>query len=120
MDDSILNTIKKMLGGLDSADDSVFDTDIIVHINTAFDILHQLGVGPEEGFSIEDETSKWSDYSTNGRLINMAKTYIYLLVKKTFDPPSNSFVMDAINKDLKEYEWRLNVLANEAYNYTNV
>lgn len=120
MNDSILDTIKKMLGGLDSEDDGYFDTDIIVHINTAFDILHQLGLGPDEGFFIEDNSSKWSDFSTNGKLINMAKTYIYLLVRKTFDPPSNGFVMDAINKDLDEYEWRLNVLANEAHNYTNV
>lgn len=120
MNDSILDTIKKMLGGFDSDEDTHFDTDIIIHINTAFDILHQLGLGPEEGFYIEDNSSVWSDFSTNGKIINMAKTYIYLLVRKTFDPPTSGFVMDAINKDLDEYEWRLNVLANEMKNYSDV
>lgn len=120
MNDSILDTIKQMLGGLDSEEDTAFDTDIIVHINSAFGVLEQLDIGPSGGFFITDNSSKWSDYSTNEKQIHLVKTYIYLFVRKTLDPPSSGFVLDAINKDLKEYEWRLNVMANNAHNYTNV
>lgn len=120
MDDkSILDTIKHMLGGLDSGEDDHFNTDIIVHINSAFEVLHQLGLGPEEGFYIEDNSATWGDYLTNSKCVRLVSTYIYLFVRKSFDPPANSFLLEAINKDLKEYEWRLNVLANEMHNYTN-
>lgn len=114
--ESILDTIKKMLGGSDSNDDTHFDMDILIHINSAFDVLHQLGIGPDD-FRIEDSSTTWDEYTTNSKCISLVATYIYLFVRKSFDPPTNSFLLDAINKDMKEYEWRLNVLANEARNY---
>lgn len=106
---SILNTIKKALG-LDPSYD-VFDTDIVMHINSTFATLSQLGVGPEEGFSIEDDSTTWQDFlglaETNKLLF--VKSYMYLKVRLLFDPPTTSFAIDAMKKNAEEYEWRLNV-----------
>ena len=106
---SILNTIKKALG-LDPSYD-VFDTDIVMHINSTFATLNQLGVGPEEGFSIEDDNATWQDFlglvETN-KLLSV-KSYMYLKVRLLFDPPTTSFAIDAMKKNAEEYEWRLNV-----------
>lgn len=105
MNDSILNSVKKVLG-IDAADTS-FDTDIIMHINSTFNILNQLGVG-EDGFAISDSTSKWSDF-LNDEKLNMTKSYVYAKVRKIFDPPQNSSAMQALTEAISEYEWRLNV-----------
>lgn len=103
--ESILLTIKKMLA-IESDFDG-FDTDIIVAINTAFMSLNQLGIGPEDGYSINDTEKKWSDYF--GAKINLegVKTYIYLKTRLIFDPPSNSFLVDAIARQIEELEHRL-------------
>lgn len=107
MEESILKSTKKILG-LD-ADYIAFDLDVITHINAAFSILDQLGVGPEGGFFIEDETALWSDYLLPPNQMNLVKTYIYLKVRVLFDPPATSFLISAANEQIKEYEWRLNV-----------
>ena len=107
MDDSILNTIKKQLGITE--DYTVFDNDLIVHINSVFLTLSQLGVGPDEGFFIEGKTDSWTDYIDEGVLLNSIKTYVYLKVKLLFDPPGSSYAIDAINNIIKELEWRINV-----------
>lgn len=104
--DSILNTIKKMLG-IDISY-TAFDVDIIVCINTAFFILQQLNVGPTEGFRIFDSSSVWDDFSTRAD-IEAVKSYVYLKTRVQFDPPSSSFVLDAMKNQIQEYEWRLNV-----------
>lgn len=105
MEESILDTIKDMLG-LDETYNA-FDTEIIAHINSAFFTLSQLGVGPEEGFSIKDCDSVWSDYIDPTSNLIAVQTFIKLKVQLMFDPPSNSFVVDAINKQLDELTWRL-------------
>lgn len=105
--DSILNTIKKMLGMTE--DYNAFDTDIIININMTFNILNQLGVGPKEGFSISDETTTWSDYISDMRKLEMVKTYIYLKVKNIFDPGTSNALNTAITNQIAELEWRLNV-----------
>ena len=107
MDDSILNTIKKQLGITE--DYTVFDNDLIIHINSVFLTLNQLGVGPDEGFFIEGKTDSWTDYIDEGVLLNSIKTYVYLKVKLLFDPPGSSYAIDAINNIIKELEWRINV-----------
>lgn len=104
MTNSILATIKKMLG-LD-ADYNAFDTDIIVHINSVFMVLNQLGVGPEKPYVITDGTNTWSDFSTTTDL-EALKTYVYIRVKNLFDPPDKSYVLESYNKILQELEWRL-------------
>lgn len=109
MEESILISIKKLLGI--AAEYTHFDTDIIIHINTVFMTLNQLGVGPEEGFRIEDDTAVWEDYIEEDDNLDAVKTYIYLKVKLVFDPPLNSSVTETIKQAINEYEWRLNIQA---------
>lgn len=107
MTESILDTIKQMLG-IPTAD-TAFDTDIIVHINGVFMALNQLGVGPETVYNIADKTAVWSDFTTDMVLYSAVKSYIYLKVKLAFDPPGTSFTQDALKSQIQEWEWRLNV-----------
>ena len=116
MSDSILNSIKKLLGLTE--DYKFFDADIIMHINMAFMILYQLGVGTEAPFSIEDETPVWSDFLGDSQDLYGVKTYIYLKVKLVFDPPQSSAVMEAIKQNIQELEWRLNVTADPKHTFT--
>ena len=109
-DDSILDTVKKMLGI--PQDYTQFDTDIVIHINSVLSILTQLGIGPNEGYSIEDNTSLWSDYIPDGKALSDIKTYVYLKVRLIFDPPSASSAVEAMNKLVSELEWRINVAAD--------
>lgn len=114
MNDSILNTIKKLLGL--SSDYTEFDTDIIIHINSVFSILQQLGVGPENGFSISDASTTWSSYTNNDKQINDVITYVYLKVRLLFDPPANSSILNAQKELVSELEWRLNVAVDDGTN----
>lgn len=106
--DSILITIKKMLGIAE--DYTQFDDDIIIHINTAFLNLTQLGVGPEEGFFIEDDVTSWDDFIEDNTQLQAVKSYIYLKVKLIFDPPLSSSVIESMNRMIAELEWRLNAV----------
>lgn len=103
--DSILTSIKKLLGL--SEEITAFDPDILMHINSVFLSLHQLGVGPDEGFFIDDAVPTWSDYVSDKLLGNSVKTYVYLNVRLLFDPPANSYAIDSINKLISKYEWRI-------------
>jgi len=105
--ESILESTKKVLG-LD-ADNTDFDVDVLMHINSVFSTLQQLGIGPEEGFAIEDDTAVWSDFLEEVKLLNNVKTYVYLRVRMLFDPPTTSFAIDAMRKQIEELEWRINV-----------
>ena len=109
INESILATIKKMLGLED--DYTPFDVDIVIHINSALMTLMQIGVGPKEGFTVEDYSQKWSDFLINPTNLNSVKTYTYLYVKMLFDPPTNSFVMEAMKRQVEEILFRLNVQA---------
>lgn len=104
--DSILNSVKKVIGL--TPENTQFDVDVIMHINTVFTILAQLGIGPDTGFSIADSTSKWSDYIADDLMNSALETYVALRVRMYFDPPQNSSLADAINKQIAELEWRLN------------
>lgn len=107
MQDSILMTIRKLVCGDPYADH--FDTDLLVHINACFSILNQLGVGPENGFVVTDDTQSWSSYIADNYILNMVKTYVMLKVRVIFDPPLTSSVLEAMNKEISQLEWRLNV-----------
>ena len=107
--DSILTSIKKLLGITEEYTN--FDPDIIMHINSVFMILNQLGVGPSNGFRIEDDSAVWEDYITNDDDLDAVKTYIHLKVKLLFDPPLNASVIEAIKLTIAELEWRLTVKA---------
>ena len=108
--DSILTSIKKMLGIAEEYEQ--FDADIIMHINSVFMILTQLGVGPSEGFSIEDDSAIWSDFIQDSTNIESVKSYVYLRVKLLFDSTSlGSPVIEAMNRQSSDLEWRLNIEA---------
>ena len=113
--ESILNSIKKVLGIYE--EDTSFDIDIIMHINTVFMILTQMGVGPSEGFSVYDARDTWDDYLSDISLIEAAKTYIALKVRLIFDPPASSAMIEAMNRTISELEWRLNVQADYARSF---
>ena len=113
MSESILNTIKVMLNVEDDCD--AFDTEIIAYINSALFTLSQFGIGPEEGFSITGPIELWSDYITSEKNLTAVQTFIKLKVQLLFDPPSNSFVVDAINKQIEELGWRLCLEAEQSY-----
>ncbi len=110
MEDSILTSIKKMLGI--EKDYTHFDSDIIMHINSVFTILTQLGVGPSDGFSIENDSTKWSEFLVDRKTLQLVKSYMYFRVKLLFDSTTlPSAVITSINEQIREFEWRLSVAA---------
>jgi len=111
--DSILTSTKKVLGIED--DYTVFDIDIIMHINSAFSTLLQVAdIGSPGGFEIADKEATWSEVIQDKKYLNSLKTYIVQKVRLAFDPPSTSFAIDAIDKQIKEAEWRLSLYAPPA------
>ena len=104
--ESILTSVKNQLGIMEDYD--CFDAALIMHINSVFLVLTQLGVGPSEGFFIEDDSSVWTDF-IKGNQLEMVKSYMFLKVKLLFDPPANSTLLDATNRMISEFEWRLNL-----------
>lgn len=108
--DSILTSIKKMLGI--EAEYTHFDEDIIMHINSVFMDLNQLGVGPEEGFAIEDDFATWVDFTPDVRKQQAVKSYMYLRVKLLFDSSTlPASVIAAMERLIDRWEFRLNVSA---------
>lgn len=105
MEESILITIKHLLGITEDYD--AFDIDVITFINSAFMTLQQLGVGPANGFTISGDNESWSDFLPTDKMLEGVKQYIFLRVKMVFDPPANSFVMEAMKQQKEELEWRL-------------
>ena len=104
MNGSILDSIKKNLGIVPEY--TAFDDQIILDINAAFSTLHQLGFGPDEGFEITGIDEFWSDIIEEPRF-NFIKSYVCMKVKVMFDPPTSSYALDALNKQIAEYEWRI-------------
>jgi len=107
MSDSILTSTKKILGLAE--DYTAFDLDVVTHINSVFLTLNQLGVGPVNGFMIEDAEALWTDFVGTNVKLNAVKTYVYLRVRLMFDPPANSYLITSMEKQVQELEWRLNV-----------
>lgn len=112
MTESILLTVKKMLGIAEEY--HAFDLDIVININSVFLTLNQLGVGPESPFQITGDSEVWSSFVSTKDIPGI-QTYIYLKTKLLFDPPTNSFLVDAIQKQIAEFEWRLNVQVDTEY-----
>jgi hypothetical protein len=112
MNDSILTSIKKILSI--SEDYTAFDLDILTHINSVFSTLNELGIGPVDGFMIDDETAVWADFLAGDNRLNNVKSYMYLRVRLLFDPPATSFHISAIKEQIQELEWRLNSYREEA------
>lgn len=114
--ESILTSVKKALGITE--DYEYFDADLIMHINSVFSILAQLGVGDRSSFIIKDKTATWEEFTINNK-IEAVKTYMFLKVKLMFDPPSASNVLESMNRNIAELEWRLNVLSETDIHYND-
>ena len=103
--ESILTSIKKLLGITE--DYTHFDSDLVIHINSAFAVLTQLGAGPKEGFLITDKSAVWKDFIQDDTTIEFVKSYVHLKVRLMFDPPTMSSVESSIERMLSEFEWRI-------------
>ena len=108
MEESILKTIKQLIGCPD--DFEQFDLDLIVHINSAFATLTQLGVGPKEGYRITGSDNEWSEFEDDAQKLSLIKDYVYIKTRLLFDPPTSGSLMDSLKEQLKEMEWRLYML----------
>ena len=109
-EESILDYVKKLLGI--QKDYTHFDPDVIYGINAAFAVLTQLGVGPEEGFMISDDSTKWNEFVQDTARLSLIKEYVCLKTRLLFDPPSSNVLLEAYNKTATEYEWRLYVASD--------
>ena len=109
INDNILKSVRKCIGGEENGD--AFDTDLILAINTVFQTLHQLGIGPKEPFSISDGSEEWSDFLDSSSF-EACKEYVIIRVRLLFDPPQSSYLVDNLKEELREIEWRL-VFENE-------
>jgi hypothetical protein len=112
MTNSILDSTKKNLGI--ASDYTAFDADIIMHINSVFSTLNQLGIGPVDGFDIEDADAEWGDFIAADKRLNSVKTYMTLRCRLFFDPPTTSYHITAIQEEIKEFEWRLSTYREAA------
>lgn len=108
---SILTSVKKVLNV--DATYTAFDEDILMHINSVFSTLTQLGVGPATGFAIEDDTATWDAFLGTDPRLNNVKTYVCLRVRMLFDPPTTSYLIDAMKEQIRELEFRMNVYREE-------
>lgn len=111
--ESILTSVKKYIGIAE--DDTSFDDDVIMHINAAFAVLRQLGVGPSTAFRITNKFAIWSSFTFDEEVLSMAKSYVYERVKLKFDPPASSAHLQALKESVTESEWRLTVDAETIY-----
>lgn len=112
METSILKSTKKVLGI--AIDDTSFDLDIMTFINSAFANLQDLGIGPEEGFEVEDEDTDWDDVGiVSVPILSMTKTCVYLRVRMMFDPPQTGYLVDSMNRQLQEHDWRLSQMREQ-------
>lgn len=109
VDDSILNSVKKLIGP--DYDYGPFDRDLIMHINSAFMILNQIGLGPQKPYRISGSDQVWTDFMSDIENYQSVIDYVYLRCRLIFDPPSSSFVLSSLKEQQQELEWRLNVMA---------
>jgi hypothetical protein len=105
---SVLDSVKKVLGFDSSFTD--FDIDIVMHVNTFFGDLLQIGAGPPTGFTIEDDSALWTDFTEQPAYLSGVQSYIYIKTRLVFDPPATSFAIDALDKQASETLWRLNAM----------
>lgn len=109
--DSILTSTKIAMGVIPEYDS--FDNQILMLINSAFSTLSQVGIGPDDGFYIDDDSTTWNDYLDGKRILNMVIQYVHIYVRLSFDPPQNSFAVQSMKDQLNELIWRINVQAEK-------
>lgn len=104
MGESILDSVKKVLGI--SPDDDSFDLDLVMHINSVFSILSQLGICSSNVYAIQDKNNTWNEVLSNSNHLNLVKTYVCMKVRLVFDPPATSSLLEALKESINEYECR--------------
>lgn len=115
LDNSILNDVKKLLGipieddELETESYNAFDLDLLLYINSTFNRLKQLGVGPSSNFSIASADETWGDFFSDKKVVEMVRAYTVLSVKMQFDPPTSSIAAESYKEQLQKYEWCMNV-----------
>lgn len=115
-EDSILLTCRKMIGNNITTDQDIFDIDLIVHINSRFSFMHQLGIGDKnEVFEISDKYDTWDEFTNDKKTLNAVKSYMYYSVKLSFDPPTNPTLLEHMKKEKDEAEWRLHIVDDDTY-----
>jgi hypothetical protein len=107
MIESILNSVKKKLGM--TPEYTAFDEDIVLSVNSALSTLTQIGVGPAEGFRITGAAEEWAAFLGSDPAFEGVKDYVFLKVRMVFDPPTTSYMITAMEKQIAELEWRINV-----------
>lgn len=105
MSASILTSVKKICSIAEA--DTIFDPDIIMHINSVFSTLKQFGIGPDDGYSIEDKTPTWDAFIGPNKAFNFVQSYVSMRVKLLFDPPTTSYLITAVKEQIAEFEWRI-------------
>lgn len=118
MEESILNSTKKILDISEGY--TAFDLDIITHINSTFSILNQLGIGPVDGFMIDGAEKQWAELGLPQKQLNMVRTYMFLKVRALFDPPTTSYLIEAMNKQIEEHEHRLSWFREELVPFPSI
>lgn len=113
MDDGILNSIKTSVSV--DVDNTAFDDEILMAINTSFFTINQLGIGPEKPFKVTGTTEQWTDFLPDIDTLEILKTYIQLKVRILFDPPTSSQLATAMNDQIQEYEWRMLVERDRSF-----
>lgn len=104
--ESILDSVKQAIGGI-APEDTTFDKDLIMFTNGALMVMTQLGVGPATGYSIASSDNKWIEFIGDRKDLDAVETDVCLRVRLIFDPPANSFLVKAIEDQIKEYDWRI-------------
>lgn len=115
--ESILDSTKAAMGIVPEY--NAFNNQLIMLINSAFSTLSQIGVGSDDGFSIEDSSTTWGEYESNNRILRFIVQYVHIFVRLGFDPPSNSFAVQSMKDQLAELTWRINVESESGKTGTN-
>ena len=105
MSDSVLSSTKQMLGI--SPEDTSFDVNVIMSINTTLTILMDLGLTEVEDQIVTSNKMTWDELLGGRTDIEYVKTYIYQKVKMIFDPPTSTAAIDAMQRSISELEWRI-------------
>lgn len=111
MENSILLSVKNA-ASIDN-DETIYDAELLLHINSAFMILRQLGVGPETPFIVDDYDATWDSFTTDENILPLVRSYVSLKTRLLFDPPTSSALETALQNTIAEYEWRLNIEADK-------
>lgn len=106
---TILQFVKNVLGI--HMTDNAFDSELLMHINSAIQMLVTFGVEQFSTVYVEKDTP-WTKLDPPV-FDSLAKAYLGSKVKIMFDPPTHGALLEAHAKSVDEIQLRLQVLINE-------